>query len=153
MSWFKKKEKKEVKALGQAVTWKEWEESKLLSATESHLITVVTKDGDIATIVGKGLPDFDLVLKEEVAYFVLHAAEHNQLLKNTNNIVQFMYCVSDDPSMETAGDWTQMGCMRIFFVLNACTMEYEKDCLIVSCPVSKLIIQDSYNEISVDKVN
>lgn len=153
MNWFKKKEKKEVKSLGESVTWTEWDTCKLLSATKSHLITVVTKTGDVSTIVGKGLPDFDLILKEKTAYFVLHAAEHNQLLKNTNDVIQFMYCVSDDPSMETAGDWTQMGCMRVFFVLNGCTMEYEKDCLIVSCSIKHLIIEDSYNEISVDKVN
>jgi len=153
MKFWKKKEKKEYKELGRHVTWEEWEKCDLPSCVESHMISIANDKGELITSVGRGLVGFDIILKDKKAYFLLHSPMHNKALKKYEGIEQFMFCVSDDPSMEYAGDWTQMGCMRIFFVLNGPTMTYGKDYLLVTCAFEELIIRDSYNKIDVDKEN
>jgi hypothetical protein len=152
MFW-KKREKKEVKPLGTSVSWEDWTKSELPCCMDTHLLSVLNKDKELVTGVGKGLPDIDIILKDGVVYFIVHTIEHNCYLKDIKDPTQFMYCVSDDPSMEYAGDWTQLGCMRVFFVLNGPTFEFGKDYMLVSCPAKYFTIKPSYNEVGVDKVN
>lgn len=150
MLW--KKDKREVKPLGRQVSWQEWKDSPLPSAVDSHMISVLTDTKEYRTIVGDGVVDFDIVVTEEKVYMVIHNGAHEKNLADIKHCQLFTLCMSDDPAMEHANDWTQMGCMRIFYVMEDATVELHKDFILVECPRAKFKISDSYNEISVDKV-
>lgn len=151
MFWKKKKKEKEIKSLGRAVSWEEWNKSELPVAVHSHMISVFANN-NLKTIIGPGLVDFDIFIKKNEVLLSLHTNIYKDTFNKDQIDETFMFCMSDDPSMEHAGDWTQMGCMRIFFVMYEPKYEVYSDRLVIKCDRDKFVLQDSYNEVSVDKV-
>jgi len=153
LKFWKKDELPEEKPVGRMVSWNEWHDSKLLPAVKSYLVSVYTDKKELRNFVCPNLVDIDIVVKGDVVHFIVK----DDVLKphidsKCTSHKTFMFCMSDDPSMDYAGDWTQMGCMRIFFVAYNPTYKWSKGNLIVTAARKDFIVMDDYNEVSVDKV-
>lgn len=146
--------KKIVKELGKSVSWDEWDNVNLPIATKSHILTLETESNKMINCVANDLVDFDIINDGKNIYFMIHTNKHNANIKMflaQTKITQLSLCMSDDPCLEHAGDWMQLGCMRILYVLNNPTFMFEKDCLIVICKFKDFALKDKLNEIMVDK--
>lgn len=147
---FKKKKVKSTVSVA-AVSWDEWHKNELPVATESYLISLMLKDKEYRTIICGGLPDIDVLIQKDTVTLVIR----NDLLKSHekdfSDILEFYFCITDDPGVLHAGDWSQLGCMRILLTFYDPKVWLESGRTYIQCSPEKFNANKIPSEVHVDK--
>ena len=152
MFW-KKKEKREIKEIGKLVSWDEWDECKLPVATESFIITLVQQGGEVNNIVVRGLADLDVFFHGDEVSVVLHTNLIKGVYPEGTKLKQFQILYTDDPTAEFAGDWTNLGFLRIFFASLNPSVKYTNGAAIITAKKDNFLLGENFNDIFIDKAN
>ena len=99
----------------QSCTEEEYQNSELPSVYESFIITGL-KGGDTNNLVVKGLCEVNFFELDNTSVMLLPKINFNKDWFKEWDYLMLIF--SDDPSLEYAGDWMQLGCSRFLFVLE-----------------------------------
>lgn len=153
MNWrfWQKKDKKIEYSSVVPLSEEEYAKCDLPDVYTSAIVTYGFPGSEMRTHILLGLPKMEFICKEFIVDLVIYTRDLHHLFADGQNLHGFQICISDDPSLEFAGDWMQMGCNRIMHSIDYAVVHLYDDKIVLTGNVSNYHAEVK-PEIVVDKV-